>query len=272
MSDQDNRTIVITGSGGGIGRALSIAAADVGMQVFGLDVEEDNGPETTRIVIERGGRATFFPCDIQNVAALEATFAAIEDQAGPVDILINNAAVGSHTAPEDITFEEWSKVIGVTLGGSVFAAQQAGRSMIRAGRAGAIVNIASIAGLSSLGRGSFAYGIAKAGVVSLTRELAVEWADYGIRVNGVAPSQVDTSSFRRLIDDPDVAGGNIFERALSGIPLGRLATTEDIVSVVMFLASEQAAFVSGVTVPVDGGSMALHPGGSLRRLSSRKLP
>jgi NAD(P)-dependent dehydrogenase (short-subunit alcohol dehydrogenase family) len=234
------------------------------MQVFGLDVAEHNGLKTARLVTERGGRATFFPCDIQDVAALEATFAAIEEQAGPVDILINNAAVGSHTAPEDITFEEWSRVIGVTLSGSVFAAQQAGRSMVRSGRGGAIVNMASIAGLSSLGRGSFAYGIAKAGVVGLTRELAVEWANYGIRVNAVAPSQVDTSSFRQLMDDPDVAGGNIIEMALRGIPFGRLATTEDIVSVVMFLASDQAAFVTGVTLPVDGGSMALHPGGSLR--------
>ncbi len=98
----------------------------------------------------------------------------------------------------------------------------------------------------------------------MTRELAVEWANYGIRVNGVAPSQVDTANFRRLIGDPDVAGGNIIPTALRGIPFGRLATTDDIVSVVMFLVSDQAAFVTGVTLPVDGGSMALHAGGSLR--------
>lgn len=264
MPGTDNRTIVITGSGGGIGRVLSLVAADAGMHVFGLDVAVADGEETVRLVTEQGGKAAFFPCDIRDVGALETVFAAIEEQGGPVDVLINNAALGSHTAPEEITFEEWDKVIGVTLSGSVFTAQQAGRSMIRSGRGGAIVNVASIAGLASLGRNNFAYGIAKAGVVGLTRELAIEWANYGIRVNGVAPSQVDTPGFRPLIDDPDVAGGNILTTALKGVPLSRLAKAEDIVSVVMFLVSDGAAFVTGVTVPVDGGSMALHAGGSLR--------
>jgi NAD(P)-dependent dehydrogenase (short-subunit alcohol dehydrogenase family) len=264
MSGKDHRSIVITGSGGGIGRALSLAAGAAGMRVFGLDVAEDAGQETVRLVTERGGQAHFQRCDIQQPDELAEAFAVIEREGGPVDVLINNAALGSHTAPEDLTFEEWSRVLGVTLTGSVFAAQQAGRSMIRAGRGGAIVNVASIAGLASLGRNNFAYGIAKAGVVGLTRELAVEWAGYGIRANAIAPSQVDTEGFRPLINNPDVAGGGILQEALAGIPLSRLATVDDIVPLVLFLASDAASFLTGITVPVDGGSMALHAGGTLR--------
>lgn len=263
-STPDPRTIVITGSGGGIGRALSLAAADAGMRVYGLDVAEEAGIETARLVAERGAQSRFFSCDIRSVEQLATTFAEIEKEAGAVDVLMNNAAFGSHTSPEEITFEEWNKVIGITLGGAVFTAQQAGRSMIRSGRGGAIVNITSIAGLAALGRGNYSYSIAKAGLVGMTRELAVEWANYGIRVNAIAPSQVDTQGFRPLVDNPDIAGGGILATAIAGIPLGRLAKAEDIVSVAMFLAGDGASFVTGVTIPVDGGSMALHAGGSLR--------
>jgi len=258
----DNPTLVITGTAGDIGRALSLAGAEQGYRVVGLDVLDERGNETAELVRAAGGHADYLHCDISDTEQLAAMFDEIT-ATGEIAGLVNNAALGSHTAPTEITSTEWHRVLGVTLTGAAFSAQRAARSMIRSGRGGSIVTIASIAGLAALGRGNFAYSVAKAGLVGMTRELAVEWARSGIRVNAVAPSQVDTSGFRPLVGAADVAGGNVLDSAIRGIPLGRLATVDDITPLVMFLLGPASSFITGVTIPVDGGSMALHPGGTI---------
>jgi NAD(P)-dependent dehydrogenase (short-subunit alcohol dehydrogenase family) len=138
------------------------------------------------------------------------------------------------------------------------------RHLIAAGRPGAIVNLSSISGSTSLGRGIFAYGAAKAGIDGLTRDLAIEWASYGIRVNSVAPCQVRTEGFASVADKQSTEGDGLVERVLRGIPLGRLAESEDIGHAIQFLASDASAMITGVVLPVDGGNLAMNPGATLR--------
>lgn len=268
MSRTD-RVIVITGSGQGIGRATAIAAAREGMRVVGIDINVESGEETARLVRDTHANSWFFACDISDIDALEGVFADIENEVGPVDVLVNCATLVIHVAPEDLDRAQWQRVMDVSLTGSVFAAQFAGRSMIKAGNGGSIVNLTSIAGLAALGRGNFTYSVAKAALVGVTKELAIEWAGFGIRVNAIAPSQVNTEGFRGLIDNENVVGGAILNEALPGIPLGRLAEPGDVVSAILFLAGHAAEFITGVILPVDGGSMALHAGGTLR--SNKKV-
>lgn len=270
MSDQ-GRLLVVTGSAQGIGRATALAAAAAGMRVVGLDIDRVGGEDTARAIAERGGVPWFRRCDVSDQASLEEGFRFVADEAGPIDVFVNSAAVLLHEAPETISRRQWDLVIDVGLSGAVFAAQQAGRSMIGSGRGGVIVNLSSIAGLAAMGRGNLAYSVAKAGLIAATRELAVEWASYGIRVNAIAPSQVDTEGFRDLVRDAGVGDGAFVPRALGGVPLGRLATTDDVVAAILFLTSDAAGFITGITLPVDGGSLALHAGGSLRDPAERLI-
>ena len=149
----------------------------------------------------------------------------------------------------------------MSLTGYFLCAQQAIRRMLAQG-GGSIVNIGSIAGVSALGRGNFPYSVAKAGVGQMTRELAVEYAGQGIRVNAILPAQVLTPSFRQgLLDNPQFSE-KLRQRLLTGIPLNRLLEPEDFVGPAVFLCSDAAAVVTGVLLPVDGGNLALNAGGS----------
>ena len=126
---------------------------------------------------------------------------------------------------------------------------------------GSIVNVSSIAGVSSLGRGNLGFGVSKAGVEQLTRELAVEWATSGVRVNAIRPCQFVNEGLQALIDDP--AQRPLVDRMISGIPMGRMGQPDEIAGPVLFLASPASSMVTGAILPVDGGNMALNPGGSL---------
>jgi NAD(P)-dependent dehydrogenase (short-subunit alcohol dehydrogenase family) len=264
MSWDRKHLLVVTGGAQGIGRATALAAARDGLRVVVLDIDAEGGEATAAAIRQAGGIAWFRRCDVADGRSLEEAFAFIDEQAGPIDVLVNSAAVLLHEPPETISREQWQLVIDVGLTGAFFTAQHAGRSMMASGRGGVILTLSSIAGFAAMGRGNLAYSVAKSGLIAATRELAVEWASYGIRVNAIAPSQVDTEGFRDLVRDSAEGDGPFVSRALGGVPLGRLATTDDVVGAIRFLASDAASFITGVTLPVDGGSLALHAGGSLR--------
>ena len=143
-----------------------------------------------------------------------------------VDILVNNAGYSYHHPPEDMPRAQWQHVLDACLSGTFYASKAVARELIAAGRPGAIVNLSSISGSTSLGRGIFAYGAAKAGIDGLTRDLAIEWASYGIRVNSVAPCQVRTEGFASVADKQSSDGDGLVDRVLRGIPIGRLAESE----------------------------------------------
>jgi NAD(P)-dependent dehydrogenase (short-subunit alcohol dehydrogenase family) len=201
-------------------------------------------------------------CDLGSADEILAMVAACERAFDRVDVLVNNVGIGHRSRPEELSLEDWRAVVGVNLDGTFLVTREIGRRMIRQGRGGSIVSISSIAGSSALGRGNFVYSVTKAGIIQLTRELAVEWAPHRIRVNAIQPVQTMTRAMDRMLHDPRLEPASLRERFLRGIPLDRIAEPEDIAKAAVFLASDAAGFITGHALPVDGGNLALNAGGS----------
>lgn len=262
--DLSGKVAVVTGAGanGGIGHAIAVALAVAGADVLVSDIDAAGAQGTAAEISALGRRAETVLCDISRPEQVEALFAEADRRFGRVDILVNVPyAFPSRVHPDELALEAWHKTLAVSLTGYFLCAQQAIRRMLKQG-GGAIVNIGSIAGVSALGRGNFPYSVAKAGVAQMTRELAVEYAGQGIRVNAILPAQVLTPTFKQgLLNDPRF-GERLTQRLLAGIPLNRLLEPEDIAGPAVFLCSPAAGAVTGVLLPVDGGNLALNAGGS----------
>jgi NAD(P)-dependent dehydrogenase (short-subunit alcohol dehydrogenase family) len=252
---------VVTGAGSGIGRAIAASLAEHGYRLALLDVDAERARETAELV---RGAAAPFDCDVAEPERVADAFVAIDEHFGLVDLLVNNAVVSvPRVHPEDLALSDWQRTIDVNLTGYFLCAQAAGRRMIEQGAGGSIVNISSINGSSALGRGNLAYSITKGGVNMLTRELAVEWAPHGIRVNAVQPCQTKTAKLIEVLEHPNVETAAIAKDMLRGIPLGRFAEVEEIAAAVVFLASPEASMITGALLPVDGGNLAFNAGGTV---------
>jgi NAD(P)-dependent dehydrogenase (short-subunit alcohol dehydrogenase family) len=260
----EGRVALVTGGGanGGIGHAVALALAHAGADVLVSDIDDTGASETARAVQGLGRRAVSIRADLGQPDDVLAMMAALDHEFARVDILVNNVGVGHRSRPEALSLEDWRKVVGVNLDGTFLATREAGRRMIARGAGGSIVSISSIAGSSALGRGNFVYSVTKAGIIQLTRELAVEWAPHRIRVNAIQPAQVMTKAMDRMLADPRLDPATLKERFVRGIPLDRIGEPEDIAKAVVFLASDAASFITGHSLPVDGGNLALNAGGS----------
>ena len=261
--DFNKRIVVVTGGAGGIGMAVCRQLGGYGARIALLDINQDTIDEGAKELKALGIDVHSYLCDASIESQVDATYAKIAKDMGTPDILINNAAKGTHTPPQDTTLEIWNEVMGTSLTGYFLNARAFSRLVIAAKKPGAVVNIASIAGSSAIGRGNFAYSVAKGGVIQMTRELAIEWATLGIRVNAIQPCSVNTPGWRKWVESEGEAARILNAKLLTGIPLGRVAEPEDIAHAVHYLASDAAAMVTGVILPVDGGNLALNAGGTL---------
>jgi NAD(P)-dependent dehydrogenase (short-subunit alcohol dehydrogenase family) len=258
----DGKSVLISGAGGAFGRSAMRGFARAGAKVFGIDINADSLEDTRRLVAADGGTVAVVTADVGDGTAVVRAFEALDSAFGGIDVLINNAGINPQQAePENFPIDVWHRVVQVNLTSVLLMSQQAARRMIAAGRGGSIVNVSSISGARVLGRGNMGFGVSKAGVEQLTRELAVEWAHHGIRVNAIEPCQFVNEGLQSLIDNP--AKAPLVERMISGIPIGRMGTPDEIVGPMLFLASPAASMVTGTILPVDGGNLAFDAGGSL---------
>jgi len=235
----------VTGGGTGICRGIALAFAEHGCDVAIASRKAEHLEPTAAELRQRGVRAVAVAADVRDPAAVDRAIAASIDGFGRLDILVNGAAGNFICAAEDLSPNGFGAVVDIDLKGT-FNVSRAALPHLKA-RGGSVVNIsATLPYLGTLGQSHAA--AAKAGVDSLTRVLACEWGPYGIRVNGIAPGPIDgTEGVRRLTSESSRAA------ALANCPLGRMGTTDDIANAALFLCSDAASFVNGVTLVVDGG-------------------
>jgi 3-oxoacyl-[acyl-carrier protein] reductase len=246
-----DRVVIVTGAGRGMGRVCGLAFAEEGAAVAFVDVRKKGIEEAVDQVGSRGGRGLAIACDVSKTDEIQRTVDTVVAAFGTVDILVNNAGVLRTTTPMDeITEEEWDLIMDVNLKG-VFLFSRAVLRIMREKRHGKIVNISSSAGRSTSELGGAHYTASKAGVLGLTRHIAREYGPYGINVNAVCPGLVETPMIR------EEASQERLDHWLTQIPLGRFADPMEEADLVLFLASEQAKYITGATIDFNGGSLLL---------------
>jgi NAD(P)-dependent dehydrogenase (short-subunit alcohol dehydrogenase family) len=258
LFDLSGKLAVVSGAASGLGKASAVALAAHGATVVMLDRNEAGLAATAKEIEAAGGRAVGRVHDTSDVEAAHRLFEWIETEFGRVDFLANIAGDSIMADPLTITPEQIRQVLENLVVGRFAHCRQAACRMIRQG-GGSIVNIGSIGGVSSLGRGHIAYAMAMGAVAQMTRELSTEWASRGVRVNAILPAQVMNPGLeQRIAADPAIA-----QKFLSGIPRGRLGTPTDIQGLIVLLASDASSWITGTLIPMDGGNLAMNAGGTI---------
>jgi NAD(P)-dependent dehydrogenase (short-subunit alcohol dehydrogenase family) len=244
-----SRVAIITGSGSGLGRVLAHRFAAEGAAVVVADVVEQRATTVADEISGAGGSSLAQTTDVTNAADVEAMVGAAREAFGSVEILVNNAAKATDADFLDVSEEAWDEDVAIALKGS-FLCSQAVLGDMTENRSGVILNISSVNALAYFG--NEAYSAAKAGILNLTRSLAVRYGPFGVRVNAIAPGTLRTPAWeQRRQKDPDV-----FDRVAKWYPLGRIGEPEDVAGAALFLASDEAAWISGTVLPIDGGLTA----------------
>jgi NAD(P)-dependent dehydrogenase (short-subunit alcohol dehydrogenase family) len=246
---------IVTGAGRGIGRGIAEALATAGVRVVIADVEASRAKESAAALREAGLEALEMTVDVAQRPSVEAMVNGTLQQWGRIDILVNDAGVNDNTPALELTDETWQWVLSVNLTGTMLCSQTVGRHMVERGY-GRIVNIASSASFFGAPNCT-AYAATKAGILGLTRVMAVEWGSYGITVNAVCPGNIDTEMLRNAFARRSVVQGvtpeEVVKRIESKTPARRLGTPSDVAAMVHFLASPAAAYVTGQAIMVCGG-------------------
>jgi NAD(P)-dependent dehydrogenase (short-subunit alcohol dehydrogenase family) len=247
--DLKSKVAVVIGGTSGIGLTLAKGLAEAGADVVATGRRADLVKSAAEEIRALGRKSLVVPCDITDRASIEALHSAMEKEFGKVDILLNSAGMTRKTPTLDVSEDEWNRIMETNLTGTLLTCQIFGRKMIER-KYGRIINIASVAS----GRGFFevaAYAASKAGVVSLTQTLAMEWAQHGVCVNAIAPGVFRTDLNKALLDG--TARGQEF---ITRTPMRRFGQLPELIGAAVFLASDSASFVTGHVLAVDGGFLA----------------
>jgi NAD(P)-dependent dehydrogenase (short-subunit alcohol dehydrogenase family) len=237
-----------------MGRATALLFAREGAAVVIGDIDTAAGIRTNTDIVSSGGRAVFQSCDVSREADVARLVATAEESFGRLDILFNNAGVEQPlTASNELDAALFERVIAINLKGTFFGCKYAIQSLLKTG-GGTIVNNSSVSAFANVG-GNASYAASKGAIMSLTRVLAVEYAKRNIRVNAICPGVIDTGMNRRnveMAEHPD----QLIEKWMAATPMGRMGTGEEIAETVLYLASEQSSFVTGIGLLIDGGRVA----------------
>ncbi|HEV8610953.1 MAG TPA: glucose 1-dehydrogenase [Thermoanaerobaculia bacterium] len=249
-----HKVALITGAGSGIGREAALLFAKEGASVVAVDMNDAAGKETVTLIERDGGRATFAHADVSRSADVEAMVAAAKKTYGGLNVLFNNAGIfpGNDGSVLETDEKTWDLVLSVNLKGVFLGCKYGIPAMLESG-GGSIINTASFVALMGSATPQIAYTASKGGVLALTREIAVEFARKGIRVNAICPGPVDTPLLQELFSDPARKA-----RRLVHIPMGRLAQAKEVAQAALFLASDDSSYVNGTAFTVDGAITAAY--------------
>jgi NAD(P)-dependent dehydrogenase (short-subunit alcohol dehydrogenase family) len=245
-----NKTALISGGAQGLGAAMARRFAEEGAVVFIGDLKVEAGNKTVDEIVKKGGKAFFINLDVTGDDRWKAAMEAVEKKTGRLDVLVNNAGINIREPIEVMKVESLDTMLAVNVKGPFLGIKHA-IPLLRKGGGGSIINISSICGLVGHAYTTEAYTVTKGAVTLLTKSVAVRYAKDNIRCNSIHPSTVDTPLVQQLFKDPARKAERIGE-----VPLGRLATELDIANAALFLASDEAVFLNGVALPVDGGTIA----------------
>ena len=243
----NGKSVIITGAGGGLGSVMAQLLCKNGASVLILDLDEDKGAAVAEEIRAAGGNAWFRKADVTNEDDWKSAVDFLSQTTGKVDVLINNAGINIRKPIEQMNLDEWCTVMKVNTG-SVFLGCKAVIPRMREQGGGSIINISSVCGLIGHQYTPEAYTASKGAVTLLTKSVASRYAKDGIRCNSIHPSTVDTPLVQVLFKDPARKAERLGE-----VPLGRLATSDDVANAVLFLASDEASFINGAALTVDGG-------------------
>ncbi len=253
MERLEGKVALITGGGSGIGRATALLFAREGAKVVVADISSELGEETVRAIRAGGGTATFVKTDVTKEEDVRRAVQTAVDSYGQLTILFNNAGVAGPYGVADVSLETWHRVMDINVTGTFFGFKY-GVPAIQQSGGGAIISTSSTAGLAG-SVGSPSYSAAKGAIVNLTKSMALQLAKSNIRVNCVCPGPVDTPlniQFFAGMPNPEAARASF----IGGIPMGRIGKPEEVAAAVLFLASDEASYITGVPLPVDGGHLA----------------